>query len=515
MKTKIIGILVCTLLIATALPAVGTINKDDMNTTPQRLVDVEWEYTYGGDEFDWLYDIQPTTDGGYVATGISVEDDMNYAWVLKVDADGEEEWSTLNYDFNGSEIDIEIIVSCVRETPDEGYLIGGFGWFYSTLHDAWLGGGRLWKVNSTGDTMWFQFIGSEEEMWTLFPFNIIVVDDGFICGGIFIQFTETDYYQDIGLFKTDFSGTLQWHKAYDAGGQEFARSLWITEPDDGYFLAGTTSDNDETDQEAYYMVKTDSEGTLEWDAIFDGPIWDYSPTMGCRQTSDGGYIMGGISASYGAGGSDLWIVKTDEDGDMEWNTTYGGPNYDRCYGMDATDDGGYVFVVIKNAYAGSGTRDDMWIINTDSEGNLEWEFLYEEEGIQWTQSIVQTDDGGFIVAGRTGAMNAPISDGLICKVGPFPQLDIEIAGGLGIEASVTNNGLGDAVQAPYEMTVTGGILDMINKTVNGTIDIEAGATETITSGLLFGLGGIEISVKVGVKEETAQGTQFLIFSIVS
>jgi len=99
MKTKIIGILVCTLLIATALPAVGTINKDDMNTTPQRLVDVEWEYTYGGDEFDWFYDIQPTRDGGYIAAGLSEEDNLYYAWLLKVDADGEEEWSTVNYEF--------------------------------------------------------------------------------------------------------------------------------------------------------------------------------------------------------------------------------------------------------------------------------------------------------------------------------------------------------------------------------------------------------------------------------
>jgi hypothetical protein len=183
--------------------------------------------------------------------------------------------------------------------------------------------------------------------------------------------------------------------------------------------------------------------------------------------------------------------------------------------MDATDDGGYVFVVIKNAYAGSGTRDDMWIINTDSEGNLEWEFLYEEEGIQWIQSIVQTDDGGFIVAGRNGAMDSKASDGLIMKIGPFPHLDAEIKGGLGVGATITNNGLGDAIGVPYELTVAGGILGLINKTITGTLDIDAGAAESISSGLLFGLGGIEITVKVGVKEKTAQGTQFLIFSIVS
>jgi len=97
----------------------------------------------------------------------------------------------------------------------------------------------------------------------------------------------------------------------------------------------------------------------------------------------------------------------------------------------------------------------------------------------------------------------------------YSQLDIDITGGLGVGAIITNNGLGEAIDMPYEITVTGGLIGLINKTVNGTIDIEAGTTESISSGLLFGLGGIEITVKVGVKEETAQGFQFLIFSIVS
>ena len=95
-----------------------------------------------------------------------------------------------------------------------------------------------------------------------------------------------------------------------------------------------------------------------------------------------------------------------------------------------------------------------------------------------------------------------------------PLFDIEITGGLGATAEITNIGLDDAIDVPYEITVTGGLLGLINKTVNGTIDIEVGATESISSGLLLGLGGIEISVTVGVKEENAEGMQLLIFTII-
>jgi hypothetical protein len=493
-------------------------NKDNgMNTLPLQSSEVEWEYTYGGDEFDWFYDVQPTADDGYIATGITVEDGMNYAWLLKVDVDGEEEWSTVNYEFNGTQIEADIIVSCVRQTPDEGYLVGGLGRYYNTFHGYWFAAGYLWKVDSTGVTEWLKSFGNEEEEWYYVPFVFENYDGtGWMCGGFYLEGTPASYILDIALFKTDLDGNLLWSKTYDEGRDwEMVRSLLNTQPDDGYFLSGSSLENPNSYNGGFCMIKTDSAGNKEWGAIFDGPGHDFCPTMGCRQTTDGGYIMSGLTNSYGAGGTDLWIVKTDSDGAMEWDTTYGEPNDERNYGMDATDDGGYVFIVIKNAFSAGGTKEDTWIINTDSEGNPEWDLLLEEDGTQWPQSIVQTSDGGFIVAGRTGSIGNPSSDGMLLKVGPFPHLDLEITGGLGIEVSITNNGLGDAIGVPYELTVTGGILGLINTTITDTIDIDAGATETISSGLLFGLGGIEITVKVGVKEGAAQGTQFLIFSIVN
>ena len=108
MNNKFAGIVVFGLLIATALPAVGTINKIEEREVPSFYQSgVEWMNTYGGDEHDWLYHVQPTDDG-YVAAGLSEEDNIFYAWLLKVDADCVEEWSVVTPYINGSEIPLTV-----------------------------------------------------------------------------------------------------------------------------------------------------------------------------------------------------------------------------------------------------------------------------------------------------------------------------------------------------------------------------------------------------------------------
>lgn len=505
MNKKIVGIWIGMLLLATTVPVVGTLNAN-FETKKALLLPpgVEWEHTYGGDEFDWFYDTQPTTDGGYIATGMTEEDNMYYAWLLKVNATGEEEWSAVNHEFNGTAIESEILVQCVRQAPDGGYLVGGMGRYYLPNPGVWVYPGYLWKVNAAGSTEWLKLIANEQEGWFYVPFVFETYDNtSWMCTGFYIGFTSpTDYFMDVGLFKTDLDGNLLWGNHYDVGqdyNYEFARSLWMT-TDQGYFLSGTSAVDSTINVGGLCMIKTDSAGTLQKKAIFDGPGYEYSAAMGCRQTTDG-YIMSGLTDSYGAGKTDLWIIKTDENFTMEWNKTYGGPNYDRNYGMDATDTGGYVFTVIKNAYSVSGTKEDTWIINTDTLGNPEWELLIQEEGTQWIQPIIQTQDGGFILAGRTGAMESADSDGLLLKVAPFPHFDIEFKGGLGIKVKITNSGKGDAMQVPYKLTANGGLLGLINETKTGTIDLPAGNYWSFL-GLYMRLGKATFVVKIAEKEKT-------------
>ena len=512
MKGKLLTLSICMLLIATTIPAVGTLTNK-MNTTLLTQDFVEWEYTYGGDEFDWFYCIDTTSDGGYIATGLTEEDNVYYAYLVKVDEDGIEEWSSINYDFNGTVIEYDILVQCVRQTPDGGYLVGGLGRYYNTYYGEWTVSGYFWKTDSAGVTEWLTPIVHEEEDWIYFPFVFETYDNvNWMCAGLYAQGTNIDY--DIVLFEIDLDGNLQWGQVYDLGNNwEFTRSIWKTD-DEGYYLSGSSLENPTSVNGGFCMIKTDNAGNLQKSKIFDGPGFDYNPVMGCRQTSDGGYIISGDTTSYGAGGTDVWIIKTDAEFNEEWNRTYGGPYDERIYSMDETTNNGYVFAIINNAYILTGTKDDTWILTTDNEGRPEWEVLIEEEGTQWPQSILQTTDNGFIVAGRTGAMGHPSSDGMILKVSAFPQLDIEISGGIGITATITNNGDGDALEVPWEITITGGVLGLINKTYSGITSIPSGATETVKTGLFFGLGKIQVTVTIGPKTQTQEGNHLLIYSLI-
>ena len=141
MKKEIIGLLVGTLLIATAvLPVVGTMNENmDITTSNIQQPTVEWKKTYGGDEFDHFHTVRQTDDGGYIACGNTEENDMYYVWLVKVDSAGNEEWSVVNYDLNGSYLtntEFWIMGFDVSQTSDGGYIITGTYGLFVNEEDA-------------------------------------------------------------------------------------------------------------------------------------------------------------------------------------------------------------------------------------------------------------------------------------------------------------------------------------------------------------------------------------------
>jgi hypothetical protein len=317
------------------------------------------------------------------------------------------------------------------------------------------------------------------------------------------------------LMKTDTDGNLVWQQFYAADGNEHLSSLCSTN-DEGYLLTGWRESNS-IHNGALWMVKTNGTGTKQWEQTFDGTGFEYSYGKGCFQTSDGGYIMCGNTDSYGAGLVDAWVIKTDASGNEVWNRTYGYTRNDYTWCMSTTSDGDYVLAICKDYMYNSGTKDDIWIVKINETGGTEWSYLIEEAGVQIPTCIQQTDDSGFIVSGRTEEYGVTTSDGIVIKIesiAPPPQLNLEVTGGLGVTVTITNSGLGDAIGVPWEITVKGGILGRIDKTVNGTIDIPVGGSKTVETGMLFGLGPITITAKVADVEQTATGKQFIIFSLV-
>ncbi|MCW7071423.1 MAG: hypothetical protein OCU12_03690 [Methanophagales archaeon] len=150
----------------------------------------------------------------------------------------------------------------------------------------------------------------------------------------------------------------------------------------------------------------------EWSKTFGGSDYDFA--MSVQQTTDGGYIIAGSTDSYGAGSYDFWLVKTDSDGNKEWDKTFGGSDYDWAESVQQTTDGGYIIAGFTRSY-GAGDR-DFWLVKTDANGNKEWDKTFGGSDYDFASSVQQTADGGYIIAGSTASYGAGDKDFWLVKV---------------------------------------------------------------------------------------------------
>jgi hypothetical protein len=429
MKAKIVCILLVTLLIATALPAVGTIYK---LKTKERTISsgpqIEWIKNYGGYQFDQFRCVKQTSDGDYIAWGEYEEENINHGRLILVDATGNEIWSTVNYDINGSNYDEELM-HYVIETNDGGFIASGSDIYYYPIETGfWNPGGFLWKVDSDGETVWHKYFYDEEEILWGSLFEFALVEDGYIGGGMAIDYLDenlTEWTMDILLMKVDFDGNIVWYENYDLGGYELATSFDILADDEGYFLSGFYSVNEVIfdDDDDFCMMKTDLNGVKQWHQIFGGEIMDGSPTRGCGQTSDGGYTMCGLTESFSAidGGKwDIWQIKTNSMGTMQWENLFGGPGYENCWGMCITSDGRCILPIAYNlGTTDPGTKEDLLLVETNDMGHVLVKYLFEVDDKQIPMFIDETNDGGFIIGGRTDSPDDKDTDAILIKISPF------------------------------------------------------------------------------------------------
>lgn len=430
MEKKILVTVVLTLFIATAvLPAVGTMSEKMYQISNTNLQpSVEWEKTYGGDEFDHFHSARQTSDGGYIACGITEESNMFYAWIIKVDSNGNEVWNKTNYNLNGTlftNTANDIFASDVIETSDHGFLIVGYSVIPYEYNGEtyWICAGYFWKTDDEGTTEWIKHyynVNVNDLSFEVFCiYNVIEVEDGFVGGGFKEwYYNAANYYDNGTIMKTDLSGNLLWNYEFDKTDRDYLSSVSQTS-DGGYYLGGYI--NPGTDPEnALWMVKTDKDGKLEWDHIFDGPGWEYTYGKGFYQTSDGGYLMNGVTLSYSHGGTDVWLIRADSSGNEVWNKTFGETKNDYSWSMCKADNNGIALGICLNYNWVSGNKSDIFIVETDENGNTEWELHLDEADHQVTRFINQTTDGGYIVAGMTSQnFGSATSDGILLKIASF------------------------------------------------------------------------------------------------
>lgn len=194
-----------------------------------------------------------------------------------------------------------------------------------------------------------------------------------------------------------------WTRTYGGSSAEGGRSVEVT-ADGGFIIAGYTYSFGHGQSDAY-LVKTDQAGELLWAQSYGGPAWEYANDA--AQTADGGYILAGYTTSFGVGGKDFYVVKTDPGGEVQWERTFGGPGLDIAQDVVAARDGSYLVVGYTESF-GAG-ENDIYAVRLDAQGELVWENTYGTTGPEMGKAAVETEDGNFLLVGSS-CFQAPNND---------------------------------------------------------------------------------------------------------
>jgi len=300
-----------------------------------------WDKTFGGTEYDGALSVQQTSDGGYIIAGLteSYGAGSEDVWLIKTDSSGNKVWDKT---FGGTGHEV---AWSVQQTSDNGYIIAG------TITPYEVGEAAIWliKTDSSGNKVWDKTFGGLD--WEV-PCSVRQTSDyGYVIVGS--EDCEGTCAAHVWLIKTDSSGNKVWDKTFGGTEEDIAYSVEQTS-DDGYIIAGVK----DTWEPDVLLIKTDSSGNKVWDKTFGGTGSEGAAAV--QQTSDGGYILAGGTETYGAGSMDVWLIKTDSSGNKVWDKTFGGTEDEWAFSVEQTSDGGYILAGGTESY-GAGDS-DIWLL---------------------------------------------------------------------------------------------------------------------------------------------------------
>jgi len=398
----------------------------------------DWSRAYGGAGTDVGLSMQRTKDGGYVIAGYtdSFGAGNSDVYLLKTDSKGSLIW---NKTYGGTYSDLGY---SVQETSDGGYVIAGYTRSLGNK-DANV---YLVRVDSEGNKIWTRTFGiqgttnNNEKGYSVQQTN----DGGYIIAGETnsSERGEKDLH-DVYIVKTDPDGGLIWNKTYGGDRRDEGRSVQETS-DGGYIIAGETTSFGEHATDIY-LIKIDSEGNEIWSRTF-GDMTGNERGYSVRETSDGGYIVAGMSWPLEQKNPDFYLLKTDSDGNKLWSTSYTGPDghgsWDWGRSAMETGEGGYV--IVGETYSEVERDQDVLLVKTDSLGNLLWSRTYGGADHEYGYSVLETGNGGYVIAGKTKSFGAGEYDVYIVKTKPLP-----------VNVSISCQASFDAIKKGREIVVSG------------------------------------------------------------
>lgn len=338
--------------------------------------DVLWEKTYGGLQSEYLYDVVPTPDYGFLLVGSSLSGksgnkldervhDLDY-WLWKMDETGSLEWQR-SYGGNGSDF-----LYSVSLTLEGGFVLAGnstSGEGYSK-REASRGKEDIWilRLSPKGDELWQKTIGGTGR--DVVKQIVTLKDGGFIIGGSTDSHPASEGTVNIGEKKSDKYGNMD-----------------------------------------YWVIRLDSSGEIEWERTYGGIYRDELESI--IPTQDGGFLVGGHSNSPvsgnknedGYGQTDYWIIKLDKLGNIQWQRTFGGEHDDRLSVIIESIDGHFIAAgnsasgATGNKQSGNGKGTDFWLIKIDDAGEVIWEETFDIGQNDVLTSLIENEDGSLLLGG--------------------------------------------------------------------------------------------------------------------
>jgi len=374
--------------------------------------DILWEKSYGGKHAEYLYDVQPTADYGFILAGSSIsgktgnkeeinKGDLDY-WIWKMNEKGDLDWQK---SFGGSGVDL---LQSIKLTSDGGYILAGTSDSKKGLdkHDDTKGQEDFWiiKLDAKGNQLWQKTIGGtgQEKLQSI----ILTADGGYLLGGS--------------------SSSYKSRKNSDGSADLFGKT------------ENTRGNLD------YWVVKLKNDGTIEWQKTLGGKYADELKAI--TVLNNGNYLIGGTSNSPVSGDktdvnlglNDFWLLQLDKTGNVVWQKTLGGDLDDNLFTLTTTNDEGFIIGGNSNSGAsstktkGSEKGSDFWLIKFDKDSNILWQESYNYGENDVLTSIVENENGTFLIGGyaqsEKSSTNSKIKRGDKDGINDYIALKIKATG---------------------------------------------------------------------------------------